>query len=326
MNFYSTEEKIFQKILVFEKFNIISRCTTVLVHYNFITLRKNLDSMELRIQDLSFCYKSSDPDVLQMVNLAFETGEVVGLLGPNGAGKSTLLYLIAGALTPTNGSISFDGVSTRLRRPEVLAHIYLVPEEVQLPRMSLTRFVELNSKFYPDFNMEIMKDALREFDMDKPERIDTLSMGQKKKIILSFAFACNTPVVLMDEPTNGLDIPGKAAFRRLVARLASDERLFLISTHQVRDLDTILDRVTIMNARQFLFNERIVDIQRHFTFVNGSREVPDTAIYALRSLGGNDYMTVNDTDAETEVNLELLFESVLKKPMVIKDIIQNSNR
>lgn len=281
--------------------------------------------MKLQIQDLSFCYKSSDPDVLQMVNISFSPGEVVGLLGPNGAGKSTLLYLIAGALTPTHGAITFNGISTRLRLPEVLASIYLVPEEVELPRMTLSQFVELNSRFYPRFDMEVMEEALREFDMEKPSRIDTLSMGQKKKIILSFAFACNTPVVLMDEPTNGLDIPGKSAFRRLVARLASEERLFLISTHQVRDLDTILDRVTIMNQRQFLFNEEIAEVQRTFSFINGSMDVPDSALYTLRSPAGNDYITVNDSDSETEVNLELLFEAILSNPDKISALMKNHN-
>ncbi len=273
--------------------------------------------MELKTENLSFRYTRRRPEVLQDVNLTFDTGGVVGLLGPNGAGKSTLLYLIAGALTPTKGEVTYRGTNTRLRRPDVLSSIYLVAEEAALPRMSLKSYVELYSKFYPGFDNDIMQMSLKEFDMFEPGRLDALSMGQKKKILLSFAFACNTPVVLLDEPTNGLDIPGKAAFRRLVARLATDDRLFLISTHQVRDLDTILDRVLIMNERRFLLNESIVSLQERLLFVSGASEAPADALYALPSLSGVDYVAPNTDDADTEVNLEILFEAVLKNPELL---------
>lgn len=276
--------------------------------------------MKLQIENLSFSYRRDSEDVVKCLNASFEAGEVVGLLGPNGAGKSTLLYLIAGALTPSSGSVDFNGISTRLRKPSVLSEIYLVAEEADLPRMSLDEYVALYSVFYPNFNHEVMEEALLEFNMERPQRIDQLSMGQKKKILLSFAFACNTAVVLLDEPTNGLDIPGKAAFRRLVARLASDERLFLISTHQVRDLDTILDRVMIMDTRQIVFNETLPEIQRKFVFVNAAGTVPDNALYTLRVPGGVDYIMPNDSDVETDVNLELLFGAVMQHPGFMKTI------
>lgn len=277
--------------------------------------------MKLQIENLSFRYTRRRPEVLQDVNLTFDTGGVVGLLGPNGAGKSTLLYLIAGALTPSKGLVAYDGISTCLRRPDVLSSIYLVAEEAGLPRMSLDEYVSLYSRFYPEFDRSIMEMSLKEFDMFEPRRLDSLSMGQKKKILLSFAFACNTPIVLLDEPTNGLDIPGKAAFRRLVARLATDDRLFLISTHQVRDLDTILDRVLIMNERRFLLNETIASLQENFRFISGASEAPVDAIYALPSLSGVDYMAVNEDASDTDVNLELLFEATLKSGDKIKSLL-----
>lgn len=277
--------------------------------------------MKLQIENLSFRYTRRRPEVLQDVNLTFDTGGVAGLLGPNGAGKSTLLYLIAGALTPSKGLVAYDGISTRLRRPDVLSSIYLVAEEAGLPRMSLDEYVSLYSRFYPEFDRSIMEMSLKEFDMFEPRRLDSLSMGQKKKILLSFAFACNTPIVLLDEPTNGLDIPGKAAFRRLVARLATDDRLFLISTHQVRDLDTILDRVLIMNERRFLLNETIASLQENFRFISGASEAPVDAIYVLPSLSGVDYMAVNEDASDTDVNLELLFEATLKSGDKIKSLL-----
>lgn len=280
--------------------------------------------MKLQIDNLSFRYGRKKPEVLSDVNLTLEEGEVIGLLGPNGAGKSTLLYLMAGALTPNKGEVTYDGISTRKRLPSVLSEIYLVPEEVALPRMSLNDYVSLYSKFYPRFDKDVMEEALKEFNMEKPHRMDALSMGQKKKIVLSFAFACNTAVSLMDEPTNGLDIPGKAAFRRLVARLAGDDRLFLISTHQVRDLDTILDRVMIMNEHKFLFNHSIMEIQDRLSFVNGASEVPVHTLYTLPSLSGSDYVVPNDNGEDTEVNLELLFGAVLQNSELINELFNNN--
>lgn len=281
--------------------------------------------MKLQIENLSFRYSRKKPEVLSDVNLTLDKGEVIGLLGPNGAGKSTLLYLIAGALTPGHGEVNYDGISTRRRLPSVLSEIYLVAEEVTLPRISLDDYVALYSKFYQRFDMAVMEEALREFGMDKPDRMDSLSMGQKKKIVLSFAFACNTAVTLLDEPTNGLDIPGKAAFRRLVARLAGDDRLFIISTHQVRDLDTILDRVIIMNRQNLLFNRSIMEIQQRLSFVNGASDAPADSLYSLPSPGGTDYVALNENGEDTEVNLELLFGAVLQNPDAVNEIIKHNN-
>ncbi|MDE6811167.1 MAG: ABC transporter ATP-binding protein [Muribaculaceae bacterium] len=277
--------------------------------------------MDLIISNLSFRYGSRKPMVLDDISLSFPEGGVCGMLGPNGAGKSTLLYLISGLLTPTKGSVTFDNIPTALRRPSVLAKIYLVPEEPVLPRMSLDDYVDLYSVFYPQFNNDILLDALKEFDMFRPERLDSLSMGQKKKIVLSFALATSTPVLLMDEPTNGLDIPGKAAFRRLIARYASDDKLFLISTHQVRDLDQLLDRILIMDLNKFIINESVYDLQKYFSFKRNLQMVPENAISSLPSIGGFDVILPNDDQDESDINLELLFEAAIKQPEIINSVI-----
>lgn len=281
--------------------------------------------MKLEIKNLSFRYSAKSPDVLQDVNLTFDKGEVVGLLGPNGAGKTTLLYLIAGALTPGEGTVEYEYVSTRRRCPSVLSDIYLVAEEAQLPRLTLENYVKLYSRFYPHFDQKIMDEAMREFRLESPQRLDQLSMGQKKKVLLSFAFACNTPVVLFDEPTNGLDIPGKSTFRRLVAKYCTDERLILISTHQVRDLDMILDRVTVMNFHNVVVNASMLEIQRRFKFVTGASEKPEGAIYALPSPAGVDYMEPNTEGSDTEVNLELLFGAAMENPTLINQKNDHGN-
>ncbi|MDE5651895.1 MAG: ABC transporter ATP-binding protein [Muribaculaceae bacterium] len=282
--------------------------------------------MKLIIKDLSFRYGRRRPLVLDHVTAELTEGGVVGLLGPNGAGKSTLLYLMAGLLTPLAGVVEYNGTSTRRRRPDVLSDIYLVPEEVTLPRMSLEEYIKLYSTFYPGFNREVLDDCLKEFSMDNPTRLDSVSMGQRKKIVLGFALACQTPVLLMDEPTNGLDIPGKAAFRRLVARYATDERLILISTHQVRDLDRILDRIMIMDSHRFVLSESVATLQSAFAFPINRPEVMPEALAAIPSPGGFDQMIVNDGSYDTDLNLELLFEAALNKPHILEEILNRTAR
>lgn len=252
--------------------------------------------------------------MLDDFSIRFDRGGIYGLLGPNGVGKSTLLYLICGALIPRSGHVTFDGTDTRLRRPATLSDIFLVPEEISLPHISLERFIAINSPFYPGFDRNIMDRCLEVFDMRCDGRLDSMSMGQKKKAFMSFALACNTRVLLMDEPTNGLDIPGKAAFRRLVAEHVTDDRIFIISTHQVRDLEQLLDHVVIMNAQKVLFDRDIAQIQQRLKFLRNVSYCPDSALHSLRSIGGFDIIIPNTDEDDTDVNLEILFDFALKSP------------
>lgn len=267
----------------------------------------------LKIENLSYRYGLRKPPVLSNFSLEIEQGGIYGLLGPNGAGKSTLLYLITGTLLPDTGTVYYHGQNTRFRLPSTLADIMLVPEEVELPGMKLSAYIEARSVFYPNFDRDILERCLSAFGMEYNIRLNALSMGQKKKVYMSFALACNTPVLLMDEPTNGLDIPGKSAFRRLCAELMTDERIMIISTHQVRDLEQLLDHVLIMNERNIVFDSSIGEVQRRLSFArNVGTSVRDRALYWQPAPGGYDVMLPNTDDDETTVNLELLFDYALK--------------
>lgn len=265
----------------------------------------------LKINNLTFGYGNKRRTVINGLNLSLDAGCVCGLLGPNGAGKSTLLYLIMGALTPRKGSVEFDGADTRLRRPESLQHMMIVPEEITLPPVSLDTYVRTFGAMYPDFSTDILSLCLTEFNVADCKKLSALSMGQKKKIYISFALACRPRLLLMDEPTNGLDIPGKNAFRRLLASSVGDDTTVIISTHQVRDLDKLLDHVAIMDRNSIVLNESIDDIQRHLAF---QWNVPASSLatpplIVNPSPAGVDAMTLNDDpDNTTKVNLELLFE------------------
>lgn len=275
----------------------------------------------LKVNDCTFSYSRRKEPVLKNFSLEIAEGGVYGLLGSNGAGKSTLLYLIAGLLNPDSGDITLNGINTRLRRPETVSEIFIVPEEFDFPSLTLEKFVELNKPFYPRFSYDEMLENLAIFELTPDLNVSKLSMGQKKKVALSFAMATNTRVLILDEPTNGLDIPGKAAFRRYISRAVSDERIFIISTHQVRDVAQLLDHVLIVDNRQVLFDHSIADIQSRLKFVETlDRNLINSALYASNSLGGSALVLPNLDGNDTEINLELLFEFAHDDPQGLNAI------
>lgn len=278
----------------------------------------------LRINDLTFSYKRSQWPVVRNLSLEIEPGNVYGLLGKNGVGKTTLLQLIAGVLTPIKGEVLLNGVNTRRRLPSTLSELFIMPEEVTLPSMSLQNFIKINSPFYPRFSHEDLDRYLELFDMSKVVNLGGLSMGQKKKVYISFALACNTSLLLMDEPANGLDITSKGAFRRVIAGGMTDERSILISTHQVRDLESMLDNLIIMDESRIVLNKSIGEIASRLKFmVSDSPNVIKSSLLSVPSIEGVKVVTVNDDGAETEVDVEMLFNLVTSNPGVIDYVFRN---
>ena len=268
----------------------------------------------MQVERLAFSYGwLKQKPVFTDFSLSLERGKVYGLLGLNGAGKSTLIYLMAGLLTPKAGKVTMCDTDVRLRRPSTLSDVYVVPEEFELPRMSLREFATLNGALYPRFSYDDMLQNLAIFDVD-PEikSLSALSMGQKKKVLMSFAFATHTSLMLMDEPTNGLDIPSKALFRKVVANYMEDDRTLIISTHQVHDIESLLDHVVIINQSRVLLNSSIADISRRYAFRYLSpQEMDDRVLYAEPSLQGNAVIMPRGEGEETQVDLELLFNATI---------------
>ena len=185
----------------------------------------------IEVKDISYKYPGQKGLVFCDFSLTLEQNKIYGLLGMNGTGKSTLLYLISGLLRAKKGSVRFDGIETCKRKVDTLSEIFIVPEEFDLPAMSLKEYVKLNSPFYPMFDGDVLEECLSDFELTSDVKLDALSMGQKKKVFMAFALATNTKVLLMDEPTNGLDIPSKSQFRKVITRHMTDERTLIISTH-----------------------------------------------------------------------------------------------
>ena len=275
----------------------------------------------IKVENLSFTYPKSKHMVLHDFSFSLEAGRVYGLLGRNGAGKSTLLYLMTGLLTPKKGKIMYHDINVRSRLPMTLQDMFLVPEEFELPSISLKKYIDLNAPFYPNFSKEDMYKYLHCFEMDMDVNLGALSMGQKKKVFMSFALATNTSLLLMDEPTNGLDIPGKSQFRKFMASGMTDNKTIVISTHQIRDIDKMLDSVMIMDESRVLLNESTVHICEKLCFKESDdRSLIDKALFVVPSLHGNSLLLLNEHNEDSDINIELLFNAILAQPQKIANL------
>ena len=271
-----------------------------------------MNTMMIDVNNVSFSYGRKKSKVLDGFSMQLEKGAVYGLLGKNGTGKSTLLYLMAGLLRPQTGKVLYKGAEVTKRYPNILQDMFLVPEEFALPSVSLKQYVKLNAPFYPNFSDELLRSCLRDFDMNEDIHLGELSMGQKKKAFMCFALATNTSLLMMDEPSNGLDIPSKSQFRKVIASGMTDDKAVIISTHQVRDIDSLLDHVLIMEGSELLLNESVASICEKLYFAEqGMNEPTDDALYVQPSVQGNSVILPNTYGEESKMNLEVLFNAML---------------
>ena len=271
-----------------------------------------MNTKMIEVENLSFSYGRRKSKVLEDFSMKLDKGSVYGLLGKNGTGKSTLLYLMAGLLRPQTGNVLYKGVDVKKRYPDTLQDMFLVPEEFALPNVSLKQYVKLNAPFYPNFSDELLNACLRDFDMNEDIHLGELSMGQKKKAFMCFALATNTSLLMMDEPTNGLDIPSKSQFRKVIASGMSDDKAVIISTHQVRDIDSLLDHVLIMDGSKLLLNQSVSSICEKLYFAEqGMNEPTEGALYVQPSVQGNSVILPNEYGEDSKLNLEVLFNAIL---------------
>ena len=275
----------------------------------------------IKIENLNFGYKKNQK-LFRELNLELQAGNIYGLFGMNGAGKTTLLKLMSGMLFPRQGECYIFERNVASRLPEVLANIYVIPEEFVLPPVTIKTFVELNAPFYPRFENTLLDKYLKEFEISNDKKLTAYSYGQKKKFLIAFGLATQTNVLLMDEPTNGLDIPSKSQFRRIMAAASTEDQCIIISTHQVRDLASIIDHVIILESGKIIFKESLMDISTKLTFGKVKEDATSGILYAEEVLGGKAAIRKN-TGQDTAVDLELLFNGVIKNSEIINNAIKS---
>jgi ABC-2 type transport system ATP-binding protein len=274
------------------------------------------------IQNLSFAYRKKP--VFNQLNLQFEAGHVYGLLGKNGTGKSSLLRNIAGLLYPQKGSIKVNGHTPFERQPVFLEDVFLVPEEFYLPDISVGNFIKFNAPFYPRYDSSKFSNYLSVFEIPADSTLQNMSYGQKKKVLISFALATKAKVLLMDEPTNGLDILSKSQFRKILAEALDEEQCIIISTHQVKDLENLIDRITVIDEGKILFDENIEEITRKLSF-RLAYDAADaaTALYSESLLRGHVIVAPNTEGEDSKLDLELLYKAIVTNPAGITHLFQS---
>lgn len=266
----------------------------------------------IELKHIQFSY-SKGKKLFDDLDLSIRPGSIYGLLGRNGAGKSTLLKQVCGMLYPDSGECTVFGIESKERLPKMLQDIYIVPEEFQMPDIKLNLYTKLNSVFYPKFSQQLMDEYIKEFELPENDKLSKLSYGQKKKFLIAFGLATNARVLIFDEPTNGLDIPSKSQFRKIIASSLDENRIFIISTHQVRDLENLIDTIVILEQGKIIFNHSVADISEKLAFeqnLNGFSA--DEILYSEEVTGKRSGILKNMSGMETRIDLELLFNGVMK--------------
>ena len=269
----------------------------------------------ITVKDLSFSYGSKG--VLKNISMELKGGNIYGLLGENGVGKTTLLTLLCGLKKPLTGSIDTDGRNPFDRQPSLLAEQFYLPDEVAPMHNRAQRFGQETGALWPTYDHLKFLQILREFEVDENQMMDTMSAGQLKKTWIAFALACNARHYFLDEPTNGLDIPSKSQFRKAIMKYTAEDSAVVISTHQVRDLEDIIDPIIILDKEDVLVNASLEEISQKLYFDYGT-EIHPEALYLEHTPGGAIQVYPNTTGQESKVNLEALFNAVHAHKDVVK--------
>lgn len=277
----------------------------------------------IQFSEVNFGYRKKQP-LYKNLRLKVEEGFIYGLLGKNGAGKSTLLKLISGLIFPVSGKVSVIGHDPSKRKPSFLRDIFFIPEEIDTPEVDVIAFADGYAPFYPNFNKQQFLRLLNEFDV--PLRsLKQMSYGQKKKTWIALGIAANTPLLILDEPTNGLDIPSKKQFRKMMAASVNESRCVIISTHQVRDLDSLIDKILIVDEGELIVNASVDTIMQKLSFKQFSDEADAyESIYTENNLMGAFAVLLNEKETEGgRLDTELFFNAAIANKEKMKSLFTN---
>ena len=274
----------------------------------------------LKVDKISFSYGNTP--CLEKISLNLEEGKIYGLLGENGVGKTTLLTLLSGLKNVQAGTIDVDGFTPNKRDPEFLSSIFYLPDEVTPVNTMAVSFAKEKGRFWPCFSLDRFVEIMQIFEMELNQKMNAMSAGQLKKTWIAFALACSTRYLFLDEPTNGLDIPSKAQFRKAVMSYTSEDSTIVISTHQVKDLENIIDPIIILDKRDVLLNASVEEISSKLYFDYGTTLNPDS-LYTEQLPGGFIQVYPNTTGEESKVNVEALFNTVHKHKELVKGIFSH---
>lgn len=209
--------------------------------------------------------KYGDKTALNNVNFQLEAGEIVGLIGPNGAGKSTLLKAIMG-LIKYDGNLNVFGQTPFKDRTELLKKMSYIADVASLPGwMKVKDLINFVEQTHPEFDKNKAQAQLTDSPIKLQDKIDTLSKGMKTRLHLAIILSINTDLLILDEPTLGLDVMVRREFQdRLVQDYYNQNRSILITTHQVDEIESILTRVIFINQGEIAMDFKIDELKTKY--------------------------------------------------------------
>ena len=247
--------------------------TTALVHAKGLTVRYG---RKAAVDDVSF---------------TIPKGRVVGLLGHNGAGKTTLMKALVG-LAATEGELSVLGRHPKRERVALLQSACYIPDVAILPRWARVEdLITLMSGLHPSFSAERARGLLKRTSVVLRDRVKTLSKGMVVQAHLALVAAIDARLMILDEPTLGLDVLSRKSFyEMLIDEWCDGERSVLISTHQIEEIETLLSDVLMLNEGKLVLSISLEDMDRRFVALSHDVSVADEVAAAhplLRYRGGN---------------------------------------
>jgi ABC-2 type transport system ATP-binding protein len=272
----------------------------------------------LKINNLHFAYQQGQA-LLNGLNLELSAGHIYGLLGQNGVGKTTLLKIMAGLCFPHSGDITVLGFIPQKREPEFLQAIFFMPEDFSLPALSIQKYAEYYGVFYPRFDLALFNKIIERFSLNPKALLPTLSHGQKKLFLTGFALSTRVKILILDEPSNGLDIPHKQMWQNLLLEEVREDQMVIISTHQVHDIANLIDSVLIMKEGKIVLNAPMSELEtKLYCGVQANTPTPDAVFYSELRAGGYAILRANTNEEPSSIDLSLLFQAFLQNNQIAK--------
>lgn len=196
----------------------------------------------LKLKQVSKLYRNNHG--LQKTSITFQEGQITGILGRNGSGKTTLLKAILNLVPIDSGVVSYNGKSIE----EQYAQIAFISEDGSFfPYMSAEEYGNFLAMYYPSFSKDDYQKLLEQFEVDTTTHIRNLSKGQQLKVEISAGFATNAKLIILDEPFTTLDIYAKEDTVRLLIEQLKDDVIILISTHNIEEIENVIDRCIVLD-------------------------------------------------------------------------------
>lgn len=195
--------------------------------------------------------------VLEDFNMTLEKGKAYGLLGRNGEGKTTLIRMIMGVIPSDKGEIFYKGKRIRFSDTSYKSEVgYIAEESIFFSWMTIKGLMDFNSSFYPKWNAQKANKFLKRFSLDKKMQIKNLSRGMKLKLGLIIALASEPELLILDDPTSGLDVPTRHDFLKdIIREILEFGTTILFSSHLVHELEGVIEHLSILHHGNLIVDE-----------------------------------------------------------------------